>query len=226
MICGSSSRGSFQTAKAPISSGRADDQRRQLGVDPGVGEASRRARVVGPRSRPDLHARAVRQARQAPATITFSPALSPESTSTAVARAPARSDQPRLRHAVLDHKDRLQLAALRQRAPPGPPVTLRAPSGKTARPNMPGAQFAAPPAGRSSRCRCAMPHPPRARSPTPAPQPRSVASSATSTACPTLTDASLRFFHRRFQPVRAFPLDGEQRRARRGQVARLHRSSP
>ena len=46
MICGSSSRGSFHTAKAPEQQGADDHQRRQLRADPGAGELSREAERV------------------------------------------------------------------------------------------------------------------------------------------------------------------------------------
>ena len=49
-ICGSSSRGSFQNGEEPEQDGGADDQRCELGVDPGVGEPSGRAEFTGPRS--------------------------------------------------------------------------------------------------------------------------------------------------------------------------------
>ena len=61
MICGSSSRGSFHTAKAPISSDRADQQRREFGGDPRLREAARGTQAALERSLPDLDPRAVLQ---------------------------------------------------------------------------------------------------------------------------------------------------------------------
>ena len=72
MICGSSSRGSFHTAKAPMSERAGDEQRRQLGRDPRVGEPARGAEGFAAHCRTSTRAPSVRFSGTG--AITFSPA--------------------------------------------------------------------------------------------------------------------------------------------------------
>ena len=146
MICGSSSRGSFQTAKAPMSSDAADDQRRQLGGDPRVGEASGGTKVARlAHCRTSTRAPSCRPAGTG--STTFSPGAQAGEHLDRVAGAPSRGDQPGVRRAVFHDEDRLQLAALGQRGRAGWRPPFATPSGKMARPNMPERNCGA--AGRS-----------------------------------------------------------------------------
>ena len=113
------------------------------------------------------------------------------------------------------------------RAAAGTATTLREPSGKTARPNMPERRFGSRRQIDFHDVGCARPRPPPARFRRRGPaKRRSSASSATSTACPAFTQGKSRFVHRSLQPVGAFAFDGEQRARRARPGCRAPRIAP
>ena len=81
MICGSSSRGNFQTANAPKQQRTGDHEGRELRIDPGARKCPRRAELSGPAHwRTSIGAPSARPVGIG--TITRSPWFRPESTST------------------------------------------------------------------------------------------------------------------------------------------------
>src|ERR1035438_10520217 len=112
MICGSSSRGSFHTAKAPIAARhkskeasiwRRSTRERRAPRDPGG----------GPRSLPDLYGGAVLQPHGQGQHHLFARVQAGENFDRILV-APYRGDQPGVCRAIFHHEYRLQLAALHQ----------------------------------------------------------------------------------------------------------------
>ncbi len=107
-----------------------DQQRRQLGGDPRVGEPPGGTEAAWRRSLPDLHAGAVRQAGGHRADHLLALAQSGEHFH-GVGCALAGGDQARARHAVFDHEDRLQLPALDHAPRRERPAPCARPAGTT-----------------------------------------------------------------------------------------------
>ena len=126
--------------------GRDDQQRRELGGDPGVGEAPGGTQVAGfAHWRTSTRAPSCR--RGGHGRHDFLAGAEAGEDFDGVAAAASGGDQAGARDAVFDHQDGLQLAALGEGGERDGQRPLRAASGKTARPNMPERNCGA--AGRS-----------------------------------------------------------------------------
>ena len=172
------------------------------------------------RSWPDLH-RAPSARPAEPGTITFRPRSGRRALRPGLAF--RRGDQARAGHAVFDHENRLQLAALRDRRRRESPASAGAERERRAAEHA-GPQRRATRADRSSRCRCEKRHPPPARFPKRGPRTGDPARRALPSPAGRRNCRQPRFVHRRFQPIGALALDGQQRSTGNRQVARLHRS--
>ena len=166
MICGSSSRGSFHTAKAPsssepaITSGVSFDPIQAWANLPAGPSATFRLSLA------DLHPGAVRETLRNREDHLFAGAEAREHLHPVLDLLPG-GDQPRAGHAVVGYQDRLQLAAFgdggRRNRQQRAARRAGTPRARTCPSEGPSA-----PADRSSRCKRARRHPRRERSRRPA----------------------------------------------------------